>query len=144
MERPEPDLVGYREAQVALIAKLGSDVEFFLPAETVWPENAILDPETGTPYDPTVLPLSSGFSSAVVRCGVSRRHPDKDDALATAIGDAIDTEGLLIVPLADYEEADLDEATEARVNGSLYEITQTESDGLGGEIHRKLLSIRKR
>lgn len=144
MDRPEPDLNGYREAQIAMIAKLGTNVEFFMPVEEQYPEGTILDPETGQPYDPTVEPTASGFTSATVRCAVALRPvtASKDEVLAAAIGRIEEGEGLLIVPRGDYEDNDLDEATQAAVYGERYEITQKNLDGLGDEPHRVLVWIR--
>ena len=150
MERPTPDLTGYREAQVALIAQLGSEVEFFSPSQVVWPEGAILDPETQEPYDPTVVPLSSGFSSASVKCGIAirsvglSRRGISDDEHLTAIGEFEDGEGVLLVPIEDFEANDLDEATEATIYGERYDITQTEEDGLASDPHRIIVYIRQK
>jgi hypothetical protein len=147
MERPTPDLTGYREAQIALIAQLGSEVEFFLPAGVVWPPEAILDPETGEPYDPSVLPVSSGFSSASVKCGIairSRGGVAKDEEILTAIGPFENGEGALLVPVADYEANSLDEATEAVVYNERYDITQADEDGLADQIHRVIVYIRQK
>lgn len=145
----DPDLAGYREAQVRLIAKLGSDVEFFTPTDVIWPPGTILDPETQQPYDPETEPQSSGFSSASVRCGLAirpiglSRRGVADDDLTTAIGRIEEGEGVLIVPIEDYDANRLDEATRATVYGEPYEITQTDGDGLAGQIHRKLVWIRQ-
>lgn len=146
MDRPEPDLTAYREAQVALIAKLGSTVEFFLPSKVVWPEDAILDPETGEPYDPTVVPTSSGFSSASARCGIAIRSGGRatDDEITTALGPFEEGEGALLVPIEDYEAEDLDEATEAVVYNERYEIRQAEEDGLADDNHRVIVYIRQK
>lgn len=146
MDRPTPDLTGYREAQIALIAELGSEVEFFSPAAVTWPEGAILDPETGEPYDPTVVPTSSGFSSASVKCGiVLRSRPNvKDEEVATAIGPFEEGEGALLVPIEDYGANNLDDATEAVVYSERYDITQTEEDGVADETHRVIVYIRQK
>jgi hypothetical protein len=150
MERPTPDLTGYREAQVALVAQLGSDVPFFTPSAVTWPAEAILDPETGEPYDPTVVPTSSGFTSASVRCGIAvrpiglSRRGVADDEGWTALGKFEDGEGVLLVPIADFEDNDLDEATEAEIYNERYEVTQTDEDGLGDENHRMLVYVRQK
>lgn len=144
MDRPEPDLTGFRDAQGVLIAKLGTDVEFFMPVEEQWPPGTVLDPETNQPYDPETQPLSSGFSSASVRCGVVRgRVGTGDDELTTAIGEVQEGEAVLLIPIEDYEGSGLDAATEAEINDKRYEITQRANDGLGGESHRKLVWCRQ-
>lgn len=140
----DPDLNGFRGAQINLIAKLGSNVQFFKPSQTTWPEEAVLDPETGEPYDPSVTPLSSGFSSAVVRCGVVTDSVGVvDDALAEAIGNIEEGEAVLIVPNEDYEAEELDDATEAVLYNERYLVTSRDERGIGDEIHRRLVWIRQ-
>lgn len=141
---PEPDLAGYREAQIRMIAKTGTTVEFFLPSAVVWPEDAILDPETGKPYDPAVLPLSSGFASASAKCGVAVRPGRREEATVTAIGVFEDGEGALLVPLADYEAEGLDDATECLLFSERYDIGSRDQDGIGDEAHRMILRIRQK
>lgn len=142
---PDPDLNGFREAQVTLIAKLGSNVVFFKPTSTQWPEDAILDPETGEPYDPTVAPTASGFASAVVRCGVvTSTVRAVDDALVEAIGVVEEGEAVLLVPEEDYEEAELDDATEAVLYGERYVVSSRDERGIGDETHRRLIWIQQK
>lgn len=149
MVRPEPDLTGYREAQLTLIAKLGGDVPFFSPTVTTWPPGTVLDPESGVPYDPTILPTASGFASASVRCGVAirpvglSRRGIADDAVINALGLIEEGEGILIVPVADYDANNLDAATQVEVHDDRWEITQRTPDGIGNVEHRKLVYIRQ-
>jgi hypothetical protein len=65
-----PDLAGFRDAQERKRAVLGEDVTFLGQPVYVWPPGVPIDPETTRPYDPVIVPLSSGVASAVVRCGV--------------------------------------------------------------------------
>lgn len=149
MDRPSPDLTGYREAQVRLVAELGSDVPFFLPTQTTYPEGAILDPESGTPYDPTVLP-SSGFTSATVRCGVAirpiglSRRGIADEETLSAFGRFEEGEGVLILPIEDFEDNNIDQATECIVYNERYEISQHDEDGLADFNHRAIVYIRQK
>jgi hypothetical protein len=147
--RPEPDLAGYREAHTTLVAKLGNTVPFFIPVEEQYAPGTVLDPETNRPYDPTIEPMASGFASAAVKCGVairsvglSRRGTD-DDSKLTALGVVEVGQGILIVPVEDFDGNELDEATECEVHSERYEITQTDRDGIGEEVHRVLVYIQQ-
>lgn len=146
MERPSPDLTGYREAQVALIATLGSDVEFFLSSAVTWPEGTPINPESGEPFDPTVAPASSGVGTRTVRCGIAIRGSKgvKSTEQEAAVGSFEDGEGMLIVPIADWTDNDLDEAAEAEIYDERYEIKQTDEDGIGDTDHRMLVYIRQK
>ena len=55
-----PDLAGFKDAQARLNQAMGQLVTFLVPGVPVWPEGTMLDPETNTPYDPTVVPISGG------------------------------------------------------------------------------------
>lgn len=135
----EPDLEGFRDAQVLLREKFGEDVPFFTPTPTTYPPGTPVDPETGLPYDPTILPEASGFASAVVRASVVFRpiRGLSDDTRTTPIGNIEEGEVVVMVGPEDFEEEELDEATEMEVHGERYRIKQTETDQLGdGKPHR--------
>lgn len=138
----DPNLEGFREAQVTLRQKFGEDVPFFTPSETEYPEGTPLDPESGLPYDPTILPLASGFASAVVRASVVFRpiQGTRDSTRTTPIGDIEEGSVVVMVSPQDFEEEDLDEATEMEIHGERYRIKQTEYDQLGdGPPHRVIV-----
>jgi hypothetical protein len=146
MDRPEPDLAGFREAQLTLVAKTGADVPFFTPVPKTYPPGTLLDPEAGTPYDPTIQPQASGFASASVRCGVAIRPIDRamdDKTVQSALGLLEEGQGVLIVPSTDYDENDLDHATEVEVHGDRWEITQRTPDGIANVDYRRLVYIRQ-
>lgn len=147
----EPDVAGFANAQVFLREKLGRDVPFFTPTATVYPSGTAMDPETGRPYDPAILPEASGFTSAVVRCsvvnrpmGLSRRGLD-DDTRQTAAGILESREANLIVTPADYEDNNLDLATRVRLFDEEYEILQAEQDAVGpGAVQRYIVYLKGR
>lgn len=146
MDRPEPDLTGFREAQLTLIAKLGADVPFFTPVAETYPPGTPLDPESGKPFDPTVQPQASGFASAVVRAGVAIRPIGgglADSSIQNALGLLEEGQGVLLVPSTDYDNADLDHATEVEVHGDRWEITQRTPDGIANVDHRRLVYIKQ-
>ena len=75
-----PDHAGFRDAQRRLRAAFGEPVRFLAPAVDEYPPGTRLDPDTGTPYDPTIEPIRSQ-PSTVVSCTVAQR---------TAIEGAVD------------------------------------------------------
>lgn len=137
----KPDLEGFRGAQAKLRAEFGEDIPFFAPTGTTYPPGTPLDPESGEPYDPTILPTASGFASASVRCnvvsrplGLSRRGIDTD-AQITAIGNLEEGQVVLITGYEDYHDdslaIDLDDATECIVHGERYVLGMRDEDQLG-------------
>jgi hypothetical protein len=68
-----PDKLGFADAQQRLRDKLGLDITFFGPLQAVYPPGTSIDPETDLPYDPMLIPTSSGQASAIVRCSVVHR-----------------------------------------------------------------------
>lgn len=142
MDRPEPDLAGFREAQLTLIAKLGADVPFFSPVAPSYPPGTPIDPESGQPFDPSIAALASGFTSAAVRCGVAIRPVGvQKDNMLSALGIMEEGKGLLLVPQLAYENANLDGATQCEVHGERWTIEQRDLDGIGTETHRYVLHI---
>lgn len=138
---PTPDLEGFADAQARLRAGFGEPVPFFAPTGTTYPPGTPVDPESGEPYDPTVLPTASGFASAAVNCnivsrpmGLSRRGIDTD-VNTTAIGNLEEGQVVLIVGYDDYHDdelaIDLDDATEFVVHNERYLISQRDDDQLG-------------
>lgn len=67
-----PDLAGYAGAQAAHRQRMGVDVVFLQGVSVTFPPGTPMDPETGLPYDPTLVPTASAQASAVVRCNVAR------------------------------------------------------------------------
>jgi hypothetical protein len=136
MALPVPDLEGFRDAQALLREHFGQDVPFFTPVEQTWDPSVPLDPETDRPYDPTAVPVASGFASAMVHAnvvtrplGLSRRGVETD-IRSTAFGDIEEGTVVLIVGWEDFDPALL-EATEFQVNEERYTITQHEYDRMG-------------
>lgn len=142
----DADLAGFRDAQVRLRAQLGRDVPFFKPTDTTYASGVALDPENGLPYDPSILPLASGFTSAAVRASVVMpgAAPTRDDVLMTAIGDIEAGEAALVVAADEYATNDLDVATKVELYGEEYEITQRNLDSIGdGPAHRAIIRVKK-
>lgn len=140
----EPDIAGYAEAQALLRAKFGRPVPFFIPTPTVWPGGIPVDAQ-GTPIDPTVAPLASGFASATVNCNVAAK-PAHGQFVAPATDGPlglVDHRSLvLIMDFADY--AAVAEATEAEVFGRRYKVETAQPDQVGGtDPQRYLVFVEK-
>lgn len=125
-----PDLDGFRDAQVRLIDATAESVVFFTPEPTVYPSGAMLDPQSGEPFDPTVEPESSGWASAAVPCNVVTK-PIQDlegERTETQFGTLRENEiaaffNLVHLPFASG-------ATEAEHLGVRYTINDLKPDGL--------------
>lgn len=128
-----PDFAGFEDAQVRLRAQFGRTVEFFAPLPTTYPPGTKLDPERGRPYDPTIRPLASGFSSAAISCNVVDRPvvsrtlgPQREQ---TALGSMPDADKIAIVAVADAPLAS--GATQARYLGESFKVLDFRHDALG-------------
>lgn len=66
-----PDLAGFRDGLERKRAAFAETVVFLGPVEATWPVGTPLDPETLTPFDPTIQPVASARASAAVPANVS-------------------------------------------------------------------------
>lgn len=121
-----PDIVGFRAAQRRLRELLGRDAVFHTPLPVTWGPDVALDPQTGRPYDPTVVPDSGGGMADVTkRVGlVMRPITQRDDQVAeeSPIGPRRDTLIALAVEVDDYP--DIQDAATVTVGGVGYTITE--------------------
>lgn len=130
----EPDIAGYEAAQANLRAKMGRDVPFFTPTETVWPDVEPKDAQ-GRPLDPSVAPLASGFASGSVRCNVAVRSTHGLQYEAPALDGPIGKVGyrsVMLIMDADQFPA-VKDATECEVFGRRYKIEADRPDQVGGQ-----------
>lgn len=135
----DPDLVGYEEAQVTLRAKFGRPVPFFIPQETVWPDNVPKDAQ-GTPLDPTVAPLASGFTTVVASASVASRPVQGNLAPVVedgALGIVDERDLMLIMEPTAY--VTVEDATQCEVFGRRYKVTTSKPDQLGGDKAQRYL-----
>lgn len=146
------DIAGFKDAQVRLREQFGHDVPFYFASASTWPPGTPMDPETGLPYDPTILPVASGRASAVVSdvsvvhrpLGLSRRGVAGEDQ-QTAVGVFEDTESALIIGADSFVSNGLADAEWCRVHEEEWEITSFDADSLGETTpQRYVLYIRKR
>jgi len=126
-----PDLAGMADAQARLRKFTGEDVIFYTPTGTEWPPDAVLDPQTGRPFDPLIEPIASGFSSAAVRCNIASRPVSglNDQTAETPIGN-IELGGVVLIMGVD-DKPIIADATEFDAKGDHFKITQTKDDGIG-------------
>lgn len=138
-----PDLAGFREAQVRLVAALGNDCTFYFPASaSVWPASTAIDPETNRPLDPMVEPLAMVGpapveirATVVDRLGMGRNYGDLE-----RIG--LIPEGAVIlrmpVDAADFNEGVV-HARQFQTMDQTYRIIRIWMDGVGGTADRMMV-----
>jgi hypothetical protein len=140
----EPDIAGYAEAQALLRAKFGREVPFFTPTPTTWPPGVPTDAQ-GTPLDPTVAPLASGFASGTVNCNVAAKTATGDLAAPVIDGPIglVDQRSLvLIMDFADF--AGVEDATQAELFSKRYKVVDAQPDQVGGvDPQRYLVFVEK-
>lgn len=131
-EAVRPDLDGWREAMDRGRSFLGQDITFYLPTDPVWPPGTAINPETGRPYDPTVVPASGGEEEVVtLRVGVISpvvTTAARDQVEATAAGVERTDRAALDVNLAQGPTIQL--AAAFTVNGIRFKITDIVPHGL--------------
>jgi hypothetical protein len=132
-----PDLAGFRAAQESLVENLGLDVAFNFTDVNGYASGVYLDPEHGTPLDPTLSPSASAPASAsvVVRATVIRRIPQltrsgQNDGNATAGGVIPTGKAWLRIPAGTYDASILN-ATTVDINGETFTIDRFIEDGIG-------------
>lgn len=131
----EPDLDGFRDASVRLRGAMGRPLWYMTPTATTWPPGTALNPESGQPYDPTIVPLASGFTSAsaqtlVVLPGATDRAAKE---IETAIGSIEDGEAALVIAAKDWENLSLEDATGVVIYGDDWELADARFDSVGGD-----------
>ena len=128
------DLTGFRDAQNRLRAGMGQDVDFKVPVTKTYASGVQLDPESGEPYDPTVVPTSGGgFTTVTVRALIVFRpirgaldEPAEEGPRGISRGES------MALDIAAADNAEVEDATEAEVNGVNYRITDWVPEGIQG------------
>lgn len=140
----EPDLAGFADAQERLRDAFGELVVFLKPVEATWPPGTPLDPETNRPYDPVVLPSSSGQASAVVNCDLAYRPWGRIGGAGevewTALG-GLETAHILLIASSGAASA-IEGSSEFVVRDERYKVTSIMPDGVG-EVQRTVVQGRK-
>jgi 3-dehydroquinate synthase class II len=130
----EPDLAGFRDASVRLRGAMGRPLWYMTPTPTTWPPGTALDPQSGQPYDPTIVPLASGFTSAsaqtlVVLPGATDRAAKDIEA---AIGRIEEGEAALVIGSDDWQKLSLEDATGVVIYDDDWELRDARFDSVGG------------
>lgn len=126
-----PDIAGFKAAQDRLREVLGRAVLFHLPVPPQYAPDVQLDPETGEPYDPTVVPISGGGTTDVaITAGVVTTVIEASDEADIKLGPAGVRSGesvaLIIAPA---DKASVEDATAFSLDGIRYAITDLRFDG---------------
>lgn len=131
----EPDLDGFRDASVRLRGEMGRPLWYLTPTPTTWPEGTALNPESGQPYDPTIVPLASGFASASAQTLVVL--PGGNDRVAkeveAAIGRVEEGAAALVIAAKDWDALDLEDATGVVIYDDTWELADARFDSVGGD-----------
>lgn len=127
-----PDTDGFVAAQRRLLTDLGGPVVFRVPQPATYAPEVALNPETGQPYDPTVVPTSGGDFAEVVVTGTATpvRALALDDAQTEPVG--ILPAGDMAVLIDSADEPSIDGATEFVVREQRYRITSMVGKGMRG------------
>lgn len=140
----QPDLAGFADAQERLRGGFGELVTFRSAPSETYPPGTPLDPETGKPYDVTIVPTASGASEWIVRCDVAFRAINRagigGDSNPTPVGLFEESHVLLIANSAAASAAA--SAVEFSVRGDTFKITSRKFDGVGA-VQRHLTYGRK-
>lgn len=120
---------GFVDAQRRLREKLGMDITFYGPTEAIYDPDVPLDPETGQPHDPMIVPTASAAASAVVRCSVVHRPFTQAEGQDAAEGWGSRDDVSLIVDIDDVPR--LASAVAFEYGDRLFTIRTTPFDGIG-------------
>lgn len=137
----EPDLDGFRDAQVRLREKFGRDVTFLIPIEGTYPSGHAINVETGKPLDPTVEAVGSGWASGSAKAVViDRPIADDDESVLTPAGWF--EEGHMVLDIDPDDWDAVSAATMIETFDSRWEIRDSDLDGI--EVaDRRLIHVEK-
>lgn len=140
-----PDLAGFAAAQQELRDQFGEPVVFLGEASVTFPPGTPLDPETGTPYDPTIVASSSVAASAGVLCNIVFRAVNRagvggeTDFAAPGI---VEQNHIMCIAPSGAASAIVGSVS-FLAREELYQVTATKFDGVG-ELQRILAYGRRR
>lgn len=133
-----PNLAGFKDAQVRLIDELGAEAMFYIPASGAasasFPSGTSVDPESGHPFDPTIVASAAGASgtTASAMVGVIQRPVGLrglQDATRAQIAGAVD-ESEIVLKLLARDWPRVQDATRVTVFDTMFNITQKTPDGI--------------
>lgn len=124
------DTAGFREAMNRLVQNLGTDVVFKFPVSNGYASGVYVDPEMGTPLDPTLTPSASSASADVtVRATVFRGVPNSQNEGENNSG-GIYPQGSLWLRIPDGYDQSILSADKVLVNSELFRVERFVEDGL--------------
>lgn len=136
-----PNVAGYIAAQANLRTMLGAPVTFKVPVAQVWPGGTKINPDTGEPYDPTILPTSAPFTEVVKTCLIILKQGSplrpQTDTVQAASGDMSGMD--IILDLAEADYASVENASEMVINGLPYRVREFKPFSIGGTLYRWLV-----
>jgi hypothetical protein len=125
---PSADVAGFADAQQRLRSQFGETAVFLKPPTFTYPGGTPIDPDTGRPYDPVIVPTASAQASAAVQVSVVfAGQGDAEEAVA--VGFAERTRVMLIADIADRPRCE--GAASVLLRESTYHITSMRADGIG-------------
>lgn len=138
------DVAGFADAQRRFRAQFGESCVFLQPPTFTFPPGTQIDPDTGRPYDPVIVPTASAQASATVNCSVSfvAQGRTSEDAEREGPAGFVDrTRAMLIANLED--RALCENAVSVTLRGDWeMQITSQKADGVG-ELQRWLVYCRR-
>ena len=140
VDTPASNMDGFVAAQRKLRSQFGEEITFFGPPIVTWPPDTPIDPQTGTPYDPTIEAVDNVSQEVRVKCNVvfTAAGPDVEFSAAGT------TERTHVMLIADIDDAPaISPALEFECRGEGYRVTSQKADGIGG-LQRYLVWGRKR
>lgn len=125
-----PSIAGWRDAMERLNQALGQLVTFKIPEARVWPAGTVVDPETGEPYDPTVVPESGGGVTAVtITATPVFKAIQPEDPIFQGVGGVRRGSDAAVIVM-DYDYVSIVGATEFTLFDVDYRLTELVADGL--------------
>lgn len=142
---PVPDIAGFFDAQARLRQQTGVDATFIIPTDPVWPPGTALNPETGKPFDPTVVATSAGVPvEVVVRCSILTRlvgaigNPTEDRAGGSFSG------GSIALGVPEERRDEIDGATDVTVADVRYRVKDIKPDPAFNDVRRFIVFAENR
>lgn len=136
------DLAGFIAAQDELRSSAGTPAQFGVPTVPQWPAGTKINPDTGEPYDATVVATNPPYDMVEVTVLIIEKQgsplrPQADQSWSpSGLREGMDI--ILDVATADYE-ATVAEASMFTVLGQDYSIEEAKPFGIGGQVYRYLV-----
>lgn len=135
------DIEEFVAAQDELRAKFGNPVTFRIPTTPQWPTGTRINPDTGRPYDSTLVRENAEFTEITVTALVIEKQgsplrPQTSEQFS-ALGQLSGMD--IILDLSDEDNTATIEASEFHVLEQDYHLEERKPFALGGRIYRYLV-----